>query len=64
MTQPNDDVKEHLRKRGIDPASLSDDVIKKFNAFGKGELKKVDELGDALMKDDPVNNPTKISAVH
>lgn len=64
MTQPNDDVKEHLRKRGIDPATLSEDVIKKFNAFGKGELKKVDELGDALMADNPVDNPTKISAVH
>ena len=44
--------------------SLSDDVIEKFNAFGKGELKKVDDLGDALMKDAPVDNPTKISAVH
>jgi hypothetical protein len=64
MTQPTDDVKEHLKKRGIDPESLSDDVIKKFNAFGKGELKKVDDLGDALMQDDSVANPTKISAVH
>ena len=64
MTQPTEDVKEHLRKRGIDPSRLSDDVIEKFNAFGKGELKKVDDLGDALMKDEPIDNPTKISAVH
>jgi len=64
MTQPNDDVKEHLKKRGIDPETLSEDVIKKFNAFGKGELKKADELGDALMADSSVDNATKISAIH
>ena len=64
MPQPTDAVKEHLKKRGIDPEALSDEVIEKFNKFGPGELKKVDELGDALMKDDPVANPMKISAVH
>ena len=64
MTQPTDDVKEHLKERGIDPASLSNDVIEKFNVFGKGELKKLDRLGEALMADDPVDNQTKISAVH
>jgi hypothetical protein len=64
MTQPTQDVKDHLRDRGIDPESLSDDVIAKFNVFGKGELKKVDELGDALMKDASVDNAKKISAIH
>lgn len=64
MTQPTDDVRDHLKERGIDPASLSDDVIEKFNVFGKGELKKLDNLGKALMADAPVDNPTKISAVH
>jgi len=61
---PKDYVKEHLDKRGINPATLSDDVIDKFNAFSKGELKKADELGDALMTDASVDNSTKISAVH
>jgi hypothetical protein len=64
MTQPNDDVKEHLKNRGIDPATLDDDVIDKFNKFSKGELKKVDDLGAALMGDASVDNQTKISAVH
>jgi hypothetical protein len=62
--QPNADVKEHLEKRGIDPATLSDDVIDKFNKFSKGELKKADKLGEALMADDSVDAPMKISAVH
>jgi hypothetical protein len=64
MTQPNDDVKEHLKQRGINPDTLSNDVIDKFNKFSKGELKKVDDLGTALMADGSVDNATKVSAVH
>ena len=64
MTQPDDHVKKHLEKRGIDPATLSDDVIKKFNKFSEGELQKADDLGAALMADASVANDTKISAVH
>ena len=64
MTQPNQDVKEHLQKRGIDPSTLSDDVIDKFNKFSKGELKKADDLGAALMDDPSVSDNKKISAVH
>jgi hypothetical protein len=64
VTQPNEDVKEHLQKRGIDPATLSDDVIDKFNKFSKGELKKADDLGAALMADASVPDSKKISAVH
>ena len=62
--QPKDYVKEHLDKRGIDPASLPDDVIEAFNALSRGELKKADDLGTALMADASVDNNTKISAVH
>jgi len=62
--QPKDYVKEHLDKRGIDPASLPDDVIDAFNALSRGELKKADDLGTALMADASVDNNTKISAVH
>jgi hypothetical protein len=64
MTQPDDHVKKHLEDRGIDPATLSDEVITKFNAFSKGELKKADELGAALMADASVDNSMKVSAVH
>jgi hypothetical protein len=64
MTQPNENTKEHLKKRGIDPATLDADVIDKLNAFSKGELKKADDLGAALMADATVDNSTKISAVH
>jgi hypothetical protein len=62
--QPKDYVKEHLDKRGINPDSLSDDVIDAFNALSRGELKKADDLGAALMADAPVDNSIKISAVH
>lgn len=64
MAQPDEHVKEHLQKRGIDPSKLDDDVIDKFNAFSKGELKKVDDLGAALMADATVDNAMKISSVH
>jgi hypothetical protein len=64
MTQPDEHVKEHLEKRGIDPASLPNDVIEKFNKFSKGELKKADDLGAALMDAGSVDNQMKISAVH
>ena len=64
MTQPDDHVKKHLEKRGIDPATLSDDVIKKFNKFSEGELQKADDLGAALMADGSVDNSMKVSAVH
>lgn len=64
MTKPDDHVKEHLDKRGIDSASLDDDVIKKFNKFSKDELKKADELGAALMDDPSLANDKRISAVH
>jgi len=62
--QPKDYVKEHLDKRGIDPASLPDDVIEAFNALSRGELKKADDLGTALMDAGSLDNQMKISAVH
>jgi hypothetical protein len=62
--QPKDYVKEHLDKRGIDPASLPDDVIDAFNAMSRGELKKADDLGTVLMGTGSLDNQTKISAVH
>ena len=64
MTQPDDHVKKHLERRGIDPATLDDDVIDKFNKFSKGELKKADDLGAALMADPSLDDSKRISAVH
>jgi hypothetical protein len=62
--EPKEHVKKHLEERGINPATLSDDVIEKFNKFSEGELKKVDELGTALMADDSIDDAKMISAVH
>ncbi len=62
--EPKDYVREHLDKRGIDPATLPDDVIETFNAFSRGELKKADDLGAALMDAGSVDPQQKISAVH
>ena len=64
MTQPNENTKEHLKKRGIDPATLDDEVIKKFNLFLKHELDKADDLGAALMADPSLDDSKRISAVH
>lgn len=62
--EPKDYVREHLEKRGIDPATLPDDVIETFNTFSRGELKKADDLGAALMDAGTVDPQQKISAVH
>jgi hypothetical protein len=64
MAQPNDQTKEHLRKRNIDPATLPDPVIKALNAFPPGQLAKVDDLGKTLMDAASLTPNQKISAVH
>ena len=62
--EPKEHVKKHLEKRGINPGSLSDDVIDAFNAMSDDELKKADDLGAALMDDPSLNDNKRISAVH
>jgi hypothetical protein len=61
--EPKDSVKQHLRKNGVDPASLPDGVIAALNAFPDEELTKLDNLGAQL---ESANIPPgkKISAVH
>jgi hypothetical protein len=56
-------VKDHLRKRRIDPATLPDDVIDALDEFSKEELDKVDDLGTALT-DAEIDCDLKVSAVH
>ena len=61
--QPKEYVKAHLRKNGVDPAGLSEDVIEALNAFSNDELKLVDRLGETLQQAS-VTPDTKISVVH
>ena len=64
--RPKDYVKKHLEDRGVDPATLSDDMIDALNAFSRKEYeetKLVDTLGAALTND-PLPPSQKISAVH
>jgi hypothetical protein len=61
-----DYVRRHLEKRGVDPDTLSGDMIKALNAFSQDEYEKtkvIDQLGAALMSD-PLPTHQKISAVH
>ena len=65
--KPKDYVKNHLVERGVDPDTLSPDMIKALNAFSREEYettKVIDQLGAALMSDDPPATHQKISAVH
>jgi hypothetical protein len=64
--KPKDYVKKHLEERGVDPDTLSGDMIKALNAFSQDEYentKVIDQLGAALMSD-PLPPHQKISAVH
>jgi hypothetical protein len=61
--QPKEHVKAHLRKNGVDPGDLPDDVVETLNAFSPQELKQVDRLGETLEEADLTPN-VRISAVH
>lgn len=63
-SEPNEQVKEHLKNRKIDPSALPDPVIDALNAFPPGQLAKVDDLGATLMAAGTLSPDTKISAVH
>jgi hypothetical protein len=64
MAKPNDQTKEHLKKRNIDPDTLPDPVIEALNEFPPGQLAKVDNLGKTLMDAAALTPSQKISAVH
>jgi hypothetical protein len=64
--KPKDYVRKHLVERGVDPETLSPDMIKALNAFSQDEYettKVIDQLGAALMSD-PLPTHEKLSAVH
>jgi hypothetical protein len=62
--QPEDHVKQHLAKTGVDPAQLSDGTIEVLNTFTEVELVKVHELGGELQKDPNLSPDQKVSALH
>ena len=59
-----DHVKKHLEDRGIPESKLTNEVKVALDTFSDAELKKVDKLGDALMKDGMLDDAQRISAVH
>ena len=61
--QPKEHVKAHLRKNGVDPGALPDDVMEALNALSPQELQRVDRLGETLEEADLTPN-VRISAVH
>jgi hypothetical protein len=63
MSQPNQHVKHHLEKNGVDPSELPDSVIDTLNDLTPQELNAMDKVGESL--EDASVSPTKaISAVH
>jgi hypothetical protein len=61
---PEDHVKKHLEKTGVDPAQLSEGTIEVLNTFTEVELVKIHELGGQLKNDPNLTPDQKISAVH
>jgi hypothetical protein len=61
--QPKDHVKAHLRKNGVDPADVPDDVMDALNEFSVEELNRVDRLGETLEQAD-LPQGKRISMVH
>jgi hypothetical protein len=57
-------AKKHIKDRDIPEDKLTDEVVDALNAFSDEELKRVDTLGDALMKDGMLDSNQKVSAVH
>jgi hypothetical protein len=63
MSQPNQHVKHHLEKNGVDPNSLPDDVIDTMNTCSPDELNAMDKVGKSL-EDSNVPPNKAITAVH
>ncbi|HEV8098739.1 MAG TPA: hypothetical protein VGP56_06305 [Gaiellaceae bacterium] len=57
-------AKKHIEKRNIPESKLTDKVVDALNAFSEEELKRIDDLGSALMDDGMLDSNQKISAVH
>ena len=63
MSQPNEHVKKHLEKNGVDPSSLPGSVIDTMNTLSEQELNAMDKVGKSLM-DANVPPGKAITAVH
>ena len=63
MSQPNQHVKHHLEKNGVDPSELPDSVIDALNDCSPDELNAMDRVGQSL---EEANVPPgkAISSVH
>jgi hypothetical protein len=63
MAQPNDRVKEHLKKRKVDPKNLPDSVINTLNTCSAQELKAMDKVADSFEKAN-VDPASAFNAMH
>jgi hypothetical protein len=63
MPQPNDRVKKHLKKNGVEPSELPDSVIATLNTCSQDELDAMDRVG-ASLEDANVPPNKAITAVH
>ena len=63
MSQPNQHVKHHLEKNGVDPSSLPDSVIDAMNDCSPDELNAMDKVGKSL-EDTDVEPRKAVMAVH
>jgi hypothetical protein len=63
MSQPNQHVKHHLEKNGVDPSSLPDSVIDTLNDCSPQELNAMDKVG-ASLQDANVDPTLSVKAVH
>lgn len=63
MSQPNQHVKHHLEKNGVDPNTLPDSVIDAMNDCSPDELNAMDKVGKSL-EDANVPANKAITAVH
>jgi hypothetical protein len=63
MAQPNQHVKHHLDKNGVDPSELPDSVIVTLNSLSPQELNAMDKVGDSLEKEN-VSPNVSIAAMH
>ena len=49
--EPNDDVKQYLEKKGVDPEDLGENTIAALNSLSPEELNALDKIDLALEQD-------------
>jgi hypothetical protein len=63
MSQPDQHVKHHLEKNGVDPSELPDSVIDTLNDCTPQELNAMEKVGASLL-DANVDPSLSVKAVH